>query len=94
MSSVSSVVECLVANLSALKTYLWPKIGNKLFFQIVMFDCQYDKIIVVQTIFQGKALTKSELREKCDEIFSLRRQNQKLEEVLLKCQEQLNMVIV
>ena len=46
-SSVASFVERLVANLSALKTYLWPKIGNKLFFQIVMFDCQYDKIIVV-----------------------------------------------
>ena len=42
----------------------------------------------------GKHSTKQELRDKCEEIFTLRSQNQKLEQILLKCQNQLNLVSV
>ena len=41
----------------------------------------------------AKHSSKKDLRDKCDEIFSLRSQNQKLEQILLKCQEQLNLLI-
>jgi regulator of replication initiation timing len=41
----------------------------------------------------SKHSTKQELRDKCEEIFTLRSQNQKLEQILLKCQNQLNLLI-